>query len=139
MKKLAAVREHLLTSVLNLDAEKMHTFAEGGTITSYEGDTESFRVTYEANVVLADYAGDPTALYLIFVEWLKAHNPTSPTDALRFDVDILDEEKVDLGFQVELTEDWLVETDDDGRRLTLTPEPNHDADSLTGFTDTELG
>jgi len=138
VKKLAALREHLLTSVLKLNSEKLDTFAEGGTVTSYEGDTEAFRLTYEANIILQDYAGDPIALYLLFVEWLKTHNPTSPPDALRFDVDILSEEKVDLGFQVELTEDWLVTEEEGGKRLTLAPEPNYDPDSLTGFTDVSL-
>ncbi len=138
MKKLAALRKHLLASVLNLDAEKMDTFAESGTVTSYEGDAEAFRLTYEANIILQDYAGDPITLYLLFVEWLKTHNPTSPPDALRFDVDILSEEKVDLGFQVELTEDWLVAEEEDGKRLTLAPEPNCDPDSLMSFTDVSL-
>lgn len=139
MKKLAALREHLLTSVLDLDAEKMHTFAEAGHVTSYEGEIEAFRLTYEANVILSGYSGDPIALYLLFVEWLKTHNPMGAADALRFDVDILSEETVDLGFQVELTEDWLVDVRDDGKHLTLAPEPNHDPDSLTGFTDIDIG
>lgn len=138
MKKLAALRQHLLESVLKIDAENLETFADAGSVESYEGDTQSFTLTYEANLILIKYTGDPIPLYLIILEWLKIHNPTSLEGGLRFDVDILDEEKVDLGFQVELSEDWLVEEQAGGRSITLAPEPVFDPDSLTGYRDASV-
>jgi len=137
--KLAALRAHLLASPLGLKAEQIVTFAENGKIRSYDGvRNENFRVAYQANIILLEYEKGVMELTHVMLKWLHEHQPGLPDDALQFDADILDSEKVDLGFEIPLTEDILVTQEADGTRLTLADEPVIDLNDLTGMRDADV-
>lgn len=139
MIKLAALRAHLLASPLCLKAEQIVTFAENGKITSYDGGrNNNFRIAYQANIILLEYEKGALELTHVLLEWLREHQPGLPDDALQFDADILNSEKVDLGFEIPLTEDILVTQEEGGTRLTLADEPVVDLDDLTGMRDAHV-
>lgn len=143
MKKLAALRKHLLESPLGLEADQLVTFAENGKIFSYDGPdvgtgAKNFQLHYEANIILQEYEAGPMALSFFILEWLKVHQPGRAPDALRFEADILDSEKVDLGFQIDLSEDIAVTIEEEGTRFDLLPEPGFDDAEIDGIVENNV-
>ena len=112
MKKLLALRTHLLSRRFGLKKDQLICFAENGRVVSVRGErNRNFRLTYEANIIAQDYE----------------------RGSLRFEAELLDTEKTDLGFQVELSEDIAVTVEDEGIRLEVMSEPVPDPDALSGF------
>ncbi|MBG53323.1 MAG: hypothetical protein CML99_13040 [Rhodobiaceae bacterium] len=134
MKKLLALRTHLLSRRFGLKKDQLICFAENGRVVSVRGErNRNFRLTYEANIIAQDYERGPLELAYAILEWLHAHEPELSPDSLRFEAELLDTEKTDLGFQVELSEDIAVTVEDEGIRLEVMSEPVPDPDALSGF------
>jgi hypothetical protein len=134
VRKLQSAREHLLQSPLGIKADKLLTFAEKGTVTSYRGteaQNRAFEVSYTAHLIVTDYAGEALDLFFVMADWLHRECPGAKPDALRFHVDILDHKKVDVSLMVDLAETVSVAAVAGG--TALTPEPDPDALALALF------
>ena len=93
-----------------------------------EGETKAsgFEWRYTLNAVLIDFADDTNALAVAVLDWIRAAQPelllnhTSGNEAFQFQVDVLDERKVDIEITIELNE--AVDVAEDGT-MTYRPEP----------------
>lgn len=134
MEKLAHLRAFILDGPYGVKKDRLVTFAENGTVRSFNGErNKSFRLTYEANLILTDYRGGPWTIAFAILEWMREHQPDFAGDALSFDADILDTEKVDLGFQIPLSEDVLVTEDETGTHMERAHEPVADPEKVSGW------
>lgn len=134
MRKLQNARDHLLASPLGIAADKLLTFAEKGVVTSYQGvahHNPDFMVSYTANLILTDFAGEPLDLFFVMLQWLRRECPGAKPDALHFHVDVIDTRKVDVSLQLELTETVTAASSPAG--TWLTPDPDHYAGDFTLF------
>ena len=135
MKKLHDLRDYLLTSPLGLTADKLLTFALSGKVTSYAGlphQNRSFRVAYQAHVIVTDFAGDETALMYLVTDWVQRNQPGAAPDAVSFQLDIISHRQVDLSILVALEEVVAVQQQEAGTRLTPLGDGNALAGSLFG-------
>lgn len=133
MKKLQSARDHLLTSALRIKADKLMTFAEKGTVTSYaraDHQNRDFQVAYTAHLIVTDYSGEPLDLFFVMVEWLHRACPGAAPDALKFHVDIVDTKQADVSLMIELTETVTATAAPTGIWLMPDIDPNSIAAAL---------
>lgn len=129
MYKLHSLRTHLLTNVVGLQAEALHTFIESGHIESTASTSMSFVYHYKMQVIATDYAGDSDAVILSVLIWLRTHQPelfSSPelmADGFKFEVDVVNHESYDLGITLKLSERVSVKTVDGKPALQHHAEP----------------
>lgn len=126
MKKLASLREHLLSAPLNIDAENLLTFAQEGQVISYQGSAnQHFELQYQAVIIITAYGGDAAQIAHLILTWLDQHQPRhlEENSAIKFDADIINHESVDLSLAVKLSEVVKVEQKQDGTYLTTCDEP----------------
>lgn len=131
MIKPQALRQHLVTAVpaLDKDPERLLIFVDGGGIAASYGAGLSFEYRYTLHLVVTDYAGSPESIMVPLLQWLTRHQPellSNPTkrDDLRFEVDVLAGDLVDLSIKLPLTERVVIKRDDDGSlQLTHAAEP----------------
>lgn len=90
MKKLASLRNHLLSSSLKIQADDLLTFTEQGSVISYQSEAnQHFELRYSANIIITDYSGDAAEIMYMVLQWLKQNQPYHKEDAIQFEVDIL--------------------------------------------------
>ena len=127
MRKLQSARDALLAAPLGIKAKNLLTFAEKGSVVSSRGGRNgNFRITYTANLIVTDYAGEPQDLLFVLLTWLQAECPNAKEDAIAFHVDIIDHRKADVSLAVELSDLIQVRADETGHWL----EAQSDADAL---------
>lgn len=124
MRKLQSARDFLLSSPLGIQAEKLLTFAEQGTVTHHRGGPLSFAVQYTAHLIVTDYTGEPSNLFCVVLDWINQHAPATPPDAVKFHVDILDHRRADISIKVDLTDVVKARTDDTGTTLSDQVDPD---------------
>ena len=125
MKKLESLREHLLSSPLQLQADDLLTFAEQGKVISFQGeDNQHFELRYSANIIITDYSGDADQIACLVLQWLKQHQPHHKEDAIEFEADILSQSAVDLSLKIDLSEIIKVRVEEEGIYLKSCAEPN---------------
>ncbi|MCY7297455.1 phage tail protein [Alteromonas sp. a30] len=126
MKKLASLREHLLSASLNIEAENLLTFAQEGQIISHQGSAnQHFELQYHAVIIITAYGGDAAQIAHLVLTWLDQHQPHA-ANAIKFDADIINNESVDLSLAVKLSEIIKVEHKPEGTYLTTCDEPQLD-------------
>ncbi len=126
MKKLASLREHLLSASLNIDAESLLTFAQEGEVISHQGNAnQHFELQYHAVIIITAYGGDAAQIAHLVLTWLNQNQPHAP-NTIKFDADIINNESVDLSIAVKLAEIIKVEQKEDGTYLTSCEEPQLD-------------
>lgn len=132
MYKPASLRQHLTSALpeLQRDPEKLAISAVGGRMVSGGRASLSFEYQYTLRIILLDFAAHADAVAVPLLAWLRAHQPDLLDNAerrardLRFEVDFLNSETVDLQIEVELTERVVVRPDQAaaGRLQALHPE-----------------
>ncbi len=125
MKKLTDARNHLLQSGLGIKAKDLLTFAEKGTVTSYQGSdhqNRNFKIEYVAHLILTDYAGEPQTLLFIMTNWVDANIPDRNEEALKFHVDVINTKTADISIQIQLSDTITVEPVDGGTKLDHQPD-----------------
>lgn len=125
MRKLSDLRQYLLSCPLDIPADKLLTFAEGGRLTSYAGmahQNSNIALSYTAHCVVTDYAGDHLQLLFLVSRWLDQAEPGHVPDALAFHVDILDHQTADISVKIPLTESIDVKQEAAGTWLTPMPD-----------------
>ncbi|MGM0563683.1 MAG: phage tail protein [Pseudomonadota bacterium] len=121
MNKLYDLRTYLLKRVptLSRDPERLLTFVESGQITAHDGDNYSHHYTMPVRIVVTDWAKSADDIVIPLLEWIKVREPGyNPHEVLRFDTDILDNEKMDLLFELQITERVIVDDSTGSRNIT---------------------
>lgn len=116
MKKPADLRAHLAASVPSLaaDPDKLQIFIERGAIASRIGGGMSFEYRYDLVLLVTDYADHADSLIIPLLAWISINqpdlmqNPDKLEQAIRFEAELIDHEKVDLQLTIALTESVVV-------------------------------
>lgn len=107
MKKLTALRDHLLSSVPDLrnSPERLLTFVQDGQIQFQRGRNLSHEYQVDAQIVVTDFGGELDTLMIPLLQWLAHYQPDlDPAEAVRFEAEILSHQAWDLALTVRLTE-----------------------------------
>ena len=127
MKKLAHLREHLLTALpeLKRGPDRLLTFIEDGEIEFWRGAGLSHLYKIPARVIVTDYRGAADDIVIPVLEWLQIHEPgLDPTNTLRIEVEILDNKTIDLALTIRLTERVIVKEENGQRTIRhVLPDP----------------
>jgi len=129
MKKPQALRNFLTGAIpeLQTDPQRLKLFVEAGNIVARSGETLSFEYRFTVRLIMLDFAGNLDLFAVPILAWLNTYQPDllqnkdKAAKALRFDVELLANDKVDLVIEVDLTESVIVKEDADAtgrRRLT---------------------
>ncbi|QKV52389.1 phage tail protein [Comamonas antarctica] len=129
MKKPHALRAFLAGAVpaLQTDPQRLKMFVQGGNVVARSGDTLSFEYRYTVRLVLLDFTDDLDLITVPLLAWLHTYqnelfqNKERAAKAVRFDVEPLADNLIDLAIEVDLTEAVTVtEGRDEQGRQTLT-------------------
>lgn len=129
MKKAYSLRAFLANAVPELreQPERLRMFVEGGHVVSTGSDSLSFIYRYTVRAVVIDFGADLDLLTVPVLLWLREHEPELLANKerrendIRFDVELLNGQALDLVMQIDLTERVVVKDEVvDGRnRLTV--------------------
>jgi len=140
VNKIESLRTHLLALVpeLKKNPDRLMVFIDNGTMRSTAAPGLSFEYSYTLNLIFTDYAGHPDAIAIPLFAWVLANqrelmeNLERSKGAIAFEVDVLDNSKVDLSIKLPLTERVIVKRQDDGTLVvTHPPEPVVDDEVFT--------
>lgn len=129
MRKLRLLQQHLAKSTaLQLNEDQLHVSSDNGTFSSKPGNPNLY-LKHKAQILLTDYVGSAEGAALVITQFLNQYEPDRPEDALTFEVDILDANKVDLQFSLPLTQRIFAHTQGDETTLThckdyVEPQPS---------------
>lgn len=123
MKKLEALRARIVAALPELQRtpERLLTFVDDGRIAWRAGTNYDHRYRYECQIIITDYSGEIDALVVPILHWMAVYNPDVPIDdALRFEAEILANDRYDLHLFVTLDERVRARTDCDTGRIETT-------------------
>ncbi len=112
MYKAHSLRRHLAQAVpeLQRDPDKLSILVRNGRIQAAGEASLSFEYTSTVQIVVLDYAGQPDAIVLPLLVWLRTHqpdyfdNPTQREQAFRFEAEYHNTTTIDLSIELDLTE-----------------------------------
>ena len=145
MKKLESLRTHMLNAVKELqrDPERMLIFTEKGNVRCTLANGLSFEYVYDLNLILTEYAGDLDAVMIPLLDWVRINqhellsNLEKSKDAVKFEAEFIDNDKVDVMFELELTERVIIQQQEHGvYNFSYPEEPQYQLASSA--TDCEL-
>ena len=131
MKKPQSLRNFIAGAIpeLQIDPQRLKMFVESGNIVARSGETLSFEYRFTVRLIVLDYAGSLDLFAIPMLAWLNTYQPDllqnkdKAAKGLRFDVEVLANDKVDLVIEVDLTEAVIVKEDKDEQgRQRLTAE-----------------
>lgn len=134
MNKPQSLREHLLGAITELrhNPDRLLVFVDQGTVRSTAAAGLSFEYSYNLQLILTDFAGSPDAVVVPLLAWLLVNQSELLTnlelakDSIKFEVDVLDNSKVDMAISLPLTERVLVKRQENGQLLiSYPPEPQY--------------
>ena len=122
MKKPDALRAYLTSTLPELarDPEALQLYVTGGTLASRYTENLNFEERYTLHLILLNYRGEPEQVFLPVLLWLRAQqvdliqNHASGVQDIKFNVDVLDNQAVDLEIEFPLSEAVEVYPQDDG-------------------------
>lgn len=135
MYKPDSLRAALINSVPQLkhDPERLLIFIDEGTVRCTAAASLSFEYGYTLQVILTDFPGSPDAVMLPLLGWLREHqsellaNLEKSAEAIKFEAEIIDKNKVDLAITLPLTERVVVQRLDNGTySVTHVSEPQYE-------------
>lgn len=134
MKKAADLRKHISTWVPDLgkNEDKLHVFIEKGTVATKLVQGLGFQYAYTLQIVITDFGESPDVVIVPILAWLQKNQPDLLQDPVRRDraiaieAEIIDNDKVDIQFTVELTEGVTVRDVPSGFECQHIGEPNLD-------------
>lgn len=136
MKKPDTLRAALVAANawLASNPDKLLVFVDDGAVMATLAPGLSYEYDYTLNVIVTDFSGDTDALMVPLLAWVRVHqsdlldNPDKQRTGIRFEADILDNDRCDLSIKLQLTERAVV-ADDGSGTLTITypPEPQPEA------------
>lgn len=115
MKKPQHLRSYLIESIpaLTNNPDQLQIFIDTGNLAARLETNLHFEYQYTLNLICTDMGFHPNALIVPLLAWLRTHQPELAADAIKFEADILDTDKIDLSITLPLTERVLVETTTD--------------------------
>ena len=131
MKKAQSLRNFLTGAIpeLQTDPQRLKMFVETGNIVARSGETLSFEYRFTVRLIMLDFSASLDLFAVPLLAWLSTYQPDvlqnkdKAAKALRFDVEVLANDKIDLVIEVDLTESVIVKEDkDDAGRQRLTTE-----------------
>lgn len=136
MKKPASLRAALVAAnpTMANDPDKLLVFIDAGNLLATYAPGLSYEYAYTLNLILTDYTGDPNAVMVPLLMWVRDNqselmdNPDKRRDGITFEADIVDNDRCDLSIKLQLTERVIV-TQGDGGVLTIVhaDEPQSEA------------
>lgn len=126
MKKPNELRDWLLSSVRELQRhpEKLQLFIDNGNLhsrlTNYD-DNLCFEYQFELNLIVTDFSVHTDHLMVPLLYWVKHNQTDMEPDAIQFEADIIDHQRIDLSITLPLTERVIVTQNDDGNYTTDHP------------------
>lgn len=133
MKKPQSLRTHLLNAIpeLQRDPERILIFVDEGNVRSTLANGLSFEYVYTLTMILTDYAGDLAAVSIPVLDWLTVNqselmaNLDKVHKGIKFEAEILANDKVDLAIQLPLTERVIVKQTSEGLNVSYPEEPQY--------------
>ncbi|MGN6655726.1 MAG: phage tail protein [Rhodanobacter sp.] len=134
MKKPATLRAALVAALPQLatDPDNLLVFIDAGSLHASYAPGLSYEYAYTLHLILTDYAGDPDAVMVPLLMWVRINqaelldNIDQRQSGISFEADILDHDSCDLSIKLALTERVIVK-DTGGGVLTIThadePQP----------------
>ena len=130
MDKPNSLRAFLTTALpqLKRDPDALSIYVTGGTLATRHGANLGFEMRYDLHLVLLNYQGAPEQIFLPLCLWLREHqseliqNHDTGVQAIRFNVDVVDNQAVDVEVILPLTEAVDVDRDGDGYKATVRAE-----------------
>lgn len=132
MRKPDALRDFLTRTVPTIadNPERLHLFIDQGSVAATAKPGLSYEYRYRLNLILTDFAQDPDKLMVPLLLWVSQEQPQllhgmgQGKAPFAFEVDILDDGKVDLDIKLELTEVAMVTArEGGGYNVEHPPEP----------------
>lgn len=131
MKKPESFRTAVLTGVPDLarDPQRLAIFVERGKLVSAGAATRGWMYKYQLTAIVQDFAGDMDQLTDTVLQWVRVEQPGALKNnelneqSVRFEVELLDNECVDVQIEVDLTEAVITT---DGKTFVHPPEPPAD-------------
>lgn len=132
MKKHDSLRAALTAALPELAREPnaLAIMIEQGSIAARHGPNLGWEYRYDCHLVLIDYRAAPEQLFLPLLLWLRIHQPDlllnhdRGAQAIKFTLDVIDQEAVDIEIVLPLTEAVDVLPQPDGSyRMTIRDEP----------------
>ena len=84
-------------------------------------------------LVIQDFTGDPDLIAFLIYQWLRTHqselmtNLETNKNAVKFELEVIDNDKCDLMFELELTERVIIKPNADGSyTFDYPPEPQYE-------------
>ena len=122
MNKPESLRTHLLAAIAELkhNPERLMIFIDNGNVRCTAAVSLSFEYVYDLQIILTDYAGHPDAVMLPLLGWLRVNqsellaNLTKSAEGIKFEVDVLANDKVDMAITLPLTERVVVRRQENG-------------------------
>jgi len=141
MNKPTSLRAALVAAPppLAADPDKLLVFIDAGSLHASYAPGLSYEYAYTLNLVITDYAGDPDAVMVPLLMWVRVNqaelmdNADQRQSGISFEADILDHDSCDLSIKLALTERVIVK-DTGGGVLSIThaDEPQPEAQLTAG-------
>lgn len=129
MKKPNQLREYLLQCIpaIKSNPEQLQIFIDAGNLQARLQENLHFEYQYTLDIIITDCAIHADNVMVPLLAWVKHAQPELADDAIRFEADIIDKDKVDLNIKIPLTERVLVTPNAEGNYTTDHPdEPEAD-------------
>lgn len=122
MKKPYALRDYLVQNIkfLQDNPDKLSMYIESGRYRSTMATGLSMESICPVKMVIQDFSEDPDLVAFLIFQWLRTHQSELMTNletnktAVKFELEILDNDKCDLMFELELTERVIIKKQNDG-------------------------
>lgn len=126
MRKPDHFRAFLLRAVpaLGNQPDRLHIYVEKGHVRCVQGASLSYRLEYELQVRIEDFAGESDHIIVPMLSWIAEQEPLlmkPEYGGVPMAMDILDNKVADLEFRLPLTERVIVEAQADGSWLVSYP------------------
>lgn len=123
MNKPDALRAWLTAASPDLrrEPQRLQVFIDKGSIVATAASGLSFEYRYTVTLQLLDFAGHPNGIMAPLLAWVAVNqpellaNPDRSREGIKFEADILDQDKVDLQIEIALTERVKVSRMADGK------------------------
>ena len=111
MNKPEGLRAHLVAALpmLQQNPDRLLVFIDEGGIVSTYVDSLAFEWRYTLNLIFTDLSAHPDEIAVPLLEWLRVNqpellgNPERRND-IRFEADVLANDRIDLSIKIPLTE-----------------------------------
>ncbi|MBB3953389.1 phage tail protein [Novosphingobium sediminicola] len=128
MLKIDLLRDALMQAMPELKAapKNLIMWVDRGKALSRDTADLSFAFEFQLNVLLVEFASDIATFALAILIWLRTNQPdlfALGADAFDFEVDILDNGKVDLQIRLQLRQNVTVAITPQGAKASYLPEP----------------